>query len=377
MRATPATRIEAKNVIGVNENVRKRAEIVFLLSLAIVALYLCYLIARPFLGALLTAVMLAVVFYPVHSRVLRVFHRSTIAAALSTTLVCLIGIVPIVIVSIFVRDEVCASVLSLREQNVVHTSLGGYFARLGEILHRFDKYVDFSQLDPYAAILRWVEQVSRYLLTSSAALVANLFSFALNAIVVFVCLFFFFREGRRIRQRLAAMLPLRVGQTERLFEAIREAMAGNLYGAFAVGVSQGILTGLSFWVLGLAAPLLWAVATMGASLLPVVGSALVWGPASLVLLLSGHWVKALVLLCWGALVVGQVDAVVRPAVVGAHVKTHPLLVFFALFGGVKVFGIIGIFVGPVILSFGIAVLELLGATGFSWHSTSEPVLVSK
>jgi len=149
--SNPTARIEAKIVTGVNENVRKRAEIVFLLSLTVVALYLCYLIARPFLGALLTAVMLAVVFYPVHSRVLRVFHRSTVAAALSTTLVCLVGVVPIAIVGMLVRDELRALVLSLREQDVLHTNLGRYFAHMGEILNRFDKYVDLSQLDPYAS----------------------------------------------------------------------------------------------------------------------------------------------------------------------------------------------------------------------------------
>lgn len=167
------------------------------------------------------------------------------------------------------------------------------------------------------------------------------------------------------------MLPLYPDQTERLFTGISETMIANLYGGLAVGAAQGIVTGLSFWVLGLPAPILWTLVTGLASLVPVVGSALVWGPASILLLLSGHWIKALILLVWGAAVVGQVDVVVRPYVISARVKVHALLVFFSLLGGVEAFGIIGIFVGPVILSVTLAVLDMLKTTNFSWQESPE------
>jgi predicted PurR-regulated permease PerM len=231
--------------------------------------------------------------------------------------------------------------------------------------------MDLSQLDPQATILRWAEQASRYLFSIGAAAVTNLLSFVLDSVVVFFSLFFFFREGKSIRQGLSAMLPLYPDQTERLFAGISETMIANLYGGLAVGAAQGILTGLSFWVLGLPAPILWTLVTGLASLVPVVGSALVWGPASLLLLLSGHWVKALILIVWGVAVVGQVDVLVRPYAVSARVKVHTLLVFFALLGGVEAFGIIGIFVGPVILSITMAVLDMLKTTNFSWQATAE------
>jgi predicted PurR-regulated permease PerM len=106
-----------------------------------------------------------------------------------------------------------------------------------------------------------------------------------------------------------------------------------------------------------------------ASLVPVFGSALVWGPAAILLFVSGHWIKAIILLLWGAGVVGQVDAVVRPYVIGAQVKVQTLLVFFSLLGGVEAFGIVGIFIGPVILSVTMAILEMLRVTDFTWKST--------
>jgi len=162
-----------------------------------------------------------------------------------------------------------------------------------------------------------------------------------------------------------------------LFTTVSDTIIANLYGSIAVGLAQGTLTGLSFWVLGLSAPILWALVTVLASMVPLLGSALVWAPAALVLVVTGHWVKAVVLFVWGGGGVGQVDVLIRPWIVSARVKVHSLLVFFALLGGAKAFGVIGIFVGPIILSFALAVFDLLKRTDFSLHSVSEePQLVS-
>jgi predicted PurR-regulated permease PerM len=355
-----------------NETVRKQAAVIFLMVLAAVAFYLCYLIAKPFLGPVLIAVMLAIVFHPLHARIQLFFRRPSVAAAISTSLVLLIVTIPMVILGISVSRELRVVVQSLREQSWSQGGLSPYLAQWGEsLLRRLGNYVNVSQLDPHAALLRWAEQASRYLLSIGAAALTNVVSFFLDTVVVFFSLFFFFREGKSIRQGLSAMLPLNPNQTEKLFTGISETMIANLYGGLAVGAAQGILAGLSFWVLGLSAPILWALVTGLASLVPVVGSALVWGPASILLILSGHWVKAVLLLIWGAAVVGQVDVVVRPYVVSAHVKVHTLLVFFALLGGVDAFGIIGIFVGPVILSVTLAVLDILRRADFSWHSSPE------
>ena len=357
---------------GTNETARKRAAIVCLVGLAMVALYLCYLIAKPFLGPVLIAVMLAIVFYPLHKRILRFFQRPSVAAALSTIIVLLIVTIPVALLGMSVSGELRAVVQTLREQSWLQGGTSSYLKELFEsLLRRLANYVDLSQLDPHAALLRWAEQASRYLFSVSAAVAANLSFFVLDSVVVFFSLFFFFREGKSIRQGVLALLPLYPDQTERLFTGISETMIANLYGGLAVGAAQGILTGLSFWVLGVPAPILWTLVTGLASLVPVVGSALVWGPASILLFLSGHWIKALILFVWGAAVVGQVDVLVRPYVVSARVKVHTLLVFFALLGGVEAFGIIGIIVGPVILSVTLAVLNMLRNTDFSWHTNPE------
>ena len=204
-----------------------------------------------------------------------------------------------------------------------------------------------------------MEQISRYLVAVGATAVSNIFSLILGIVVVFFTLFFLFRDGLRIRQSIAAGLPLTGQQARRLVTGISETIVASVYGGIAVGLAQGSLTGLAFWLLGVSSPVVWGLVAAMASLVPVVGTGMVWVPAAVVLVVSGHWVKALILVGWGAAVVAQVDALVRPYVVSGRAKMHNLLIFFALLGGVDAFGIMGIFIGPVVVSVTIAVLDML------------------
>jgi predicted PurR-regulated permease PerM len=352
-----------------NETARKQAAIVCLLALAAITLYLCYLIAKPFLVPLVIAVMLAIVFHPLHLKIRKWFGNSNAAAAISTTLVLIVVAVPLVVVGITVSRELSAVLQTLRERSGSQGGLSSYLAYLSRNLLRwFGNYVNLPALDPEETLLHGADQVSRYLLSVGAAAVSNVLSFILDMVVVFFSLFFFFREGDSLLQGLGALLPLSPDQTKELFAGIGKTTTANLYGGLAVAAAQGTLTGLAFGILGLPAPILWALVTALASLIPVFGSALVWGPAALLLFVSGHWIKAVILLGWGAGVIGQIDAVVRPYIVGAQVKVHTLLVFFSLLGGVEAFGIMGIFIGPVVLSVTMAVLEMIRKTDFSWKS---------
>jgi predicted PurR-regulated permease PerM len=177
--------------------------------------------------------------------------------------------------------------------------------------------------------------------------------------VTFFTLFFLFRDGRLMLAHTAAMVPLNAEQVQRLYNGIGNSIIANVYGCVAVGAAQGSLAGLAFWVLGLNSPVLWGLVTALFSLIPIVGSPAVWGPAVIILLAGGHWWKGLILLGWGVAVISQVDNLVRLYVISERVKLHSLLVFFALLGGVKAFGIMGLFIGPVVLSITLVLLEML------------------
>jgi predicted PurR-regulated permease PerM len=126
-----------------------------------------------------------------------------------------------------------------------------------------------------------------------------------------------------------------------------------------IAVIQGVLGGLAFWVLGLPSPLLWGVVMIFLSMIPMAGAFIVWVPAAIYLAITGHWVSALILTVWGALVIGSIDNFLRPKLVGEKTRLHELLVFFSVLGGLQVFGVIGLVLGPVIVAITIALLDVL------------------
>jgi predicted PurR-regulated permease PerM len=336
---------------------------VFLLLLAAIAVYFCYLIARPFLSPIFLALMLAIVFHPVHIRIQARLRNRNTAALLSTILVLFAFLLPVVGLGIVVSRETSSLYQLLNERSAEQGGWNPYVIHaLQRVLGWAGRYIDLSHLDLRGSMLRCLEQISRYLFSWGAQVVTNFIAFVADAVIAFFTLFFLFREGEETKLHIAAVLPLSRAQAERLFTGISNSIVANVYGVLAVGASQGILAGVAFWVLGLSSPVLWGLVTGLFSLLPIIGSAAVWGPAAIVLAVSGHWVKALILSGWGAGVVAQTDNVVRPYVISERANLSTLAVFFALLGGVKAFGVMGLFVGPVALSFTLVVLEMLRET---------------
>jgi predicted PurR-regulated permease PerM len=360
MRGDPVGLLPNKLLRRKDEMVTKRATAVFLSVAAALAVYLCYLIAKPFLNAIVAAIVISIVFFPLHAGMRRLIRRPNMAAALSTILVLLVVMGPALVLGVAVSRELTETYQLLARKGVAQDAASPYLSQLIERpLQAIGRYVDLSGFDARATLLRWLEQASRYLLSIGAAALSNVFSFLVDLVIIFLTLFFLFREGARIRLRAAALLPLSTDQVERLFGTINNTVVANVYGGLAVAAAQGFLAGLAFWVLRLPSPIMWGLVTAVASLIPVVGSAIVWAPACIALVVGGHWGKALLLLGWGAAVVGQVDALVRPYVISKQVKVHTLLLFFALLGGVRAFGIMGFFIGPVVLSVTMAVLSML------------------
>ena len=339
------------------------ASALFLLFLAAIALYFCFLIIRPFLSPIFLAVMLAIVFNPVHIRIKARIRKPNAAALLSTVLVILAFVVPAVGLGVVISRETTALYQLLSERS---TEQGGWNPYVIHALERAvdwaGRYIDLSNLDLRSTVLRWLQQVSRYLFSWGAQFVGNFVSFMATAVVTFFTLFFLFREGGTTKDRVAEMLPLTNSQVERLFTGISNSIVANVYGILTVGAAQGTLTAVGFWVLGLASPVLWGMVTALFSLVPIVGSSAVWVPAAIILAVSGHWIKGVILLIWGAGVVAQADNVIRPYVISHRANLSTLAVFFALLGGVQAFGVMGLFIGPVALSFTLVVLQMLRET---------------
>jgi predicted PurR-regulated permease PerM len=356
-----------------NETSRRRITITFLVLAAAAALYVCYLMARPFVQPILFAAVMAIVFYPLHNRVWRRIRGPNLAALLSTLAVVLIVVIPLAGLGGAITREVSGAYSSLSAKSAEG---GGWEPYITEELQKpmgvVGRYVDLSSFDPLAEIRSRLEQLSSWMVRSAGDVVRNLGTFFFDAGVSFFTLFFLFREGRRIRLTMAAALPLDAPRVEELFNRISETIVANVYGVLAVAIVQGFMVGAALWALGMSSPLLWGVVTAVCSPVPVVGTALVWVPAALILLASGHWVKSIILLVWAGGVVSLADHALRVYIIGGRVKMNTLFVFFALVGGIKTFGILGIFLGPLVLSITFALFGMLREESRAWQLQLAP-----
>lgn len=349
--------------------VKRRVTIIFLSAITAVALYFSFLLFRPFLKPLLSAVVIAVVFFPVHAQILRRLRSPSLAALASTLILVLLIIVPAIAIIFAIKGEV-ADLYALIDQK--STESGGLSPYVSQLFERpmqwIGRYVDLSQFDLRASLLGRLRELSAFFVAEGWMIVGSVTTFVLNTVITLFTLFFLFREGRSMRRRAAAVVPLSSEQVERLFSGIENTIIGTVYGGLVVAAVQGTLVGLALWILGVPSPVLWGVVASFFALLPVVGTAAVWVPASIYLLASGSWVKAVILVAWAMLVVGTIDNLLRPYLIGSRVQMHTLLIFFAVFGGVSAFGFLGLIIGPVILAVTMTLLGLLRDEGRAWNA---------
>ena len=341
-------------------NLSKQAELIFLAALTLLGLYLSYLLLRPYAAPILFAIVLAIVFYPLHDKLGRVIRSRSAAALLSTLLAVVLTVLPVVLLGIAMSRELTDLYRTLTVKSASEGGIAQLFLRYAQVATEWVRqHLGLPAIDLRAPALRNLEQASASIVQFGAGAIANAFTLIVNGAITFLLLFFLFRDGRAALRRLISALPMSEARAAELLHRINSTVITNFYGSLAVAAAQGVLAGLGFSVLGLQSAVLWGFTTAVASLLPLVGSATVWVPISMVLLVSGHWIKALLLFAWGAGVVGLVDNVIRPLIVRAGMQLPMIFIFFALLGGLRAFGVLGLFVGPVILSVTVAVIGML------------------
>lgn len=341
---------------------RDRANITtaLLLALTVASLYLCYLLFKPYAGPILFALVIAIVFHPLHRYSQKRFRNRSAAALVSTLVAVVFTAGPLLYLGLALSHELGDLYNLLAVKSAGNGGPGLYLVRtLQHSVSWLAGHSPFPAIDVRGMIVRQVEVASASLVAISAGFLRNLLLLTVNAVIGCFVLFFLFRDGEVLLRQLSLMLPLGPGQFAELQHRISTTVVANFYGGIAVGAAQGTLTALAFWALALDAPVLWGFITALFSLLPMVGSAAVWLPASIVLLVTGHVLKGLILLGFGAGVIGLADNVIRPWIVSETARLHTIYVFFALLGGVQVFGVMGLFLGPVILSVTAAFLGML------------------
>jgi predicted PurR-regulated permease PerM len=322
---------------------RSNVQSIVLITTTALGIYLCYLMAAPFMPALAFALALAVLFTPLQRRLESALRRASLAAAVAVLVIGLIVAVPATFVGRLLMEQaaegvelVQSKVQSGEWRRVLETQ-----PRLARIANKIERQIDLT--GSIKSIATWLSSAGGFLLKGS---LYQVIGFCLT----FYLLFFFLRDRRVALRTLRSMSPLSTGEMNRLFRRVADTIHATVYGLLMVSFVQGVLGALMFWWLGLSAPLLWGVVMALVAVVPVLGAFVVWVPAAIYLALDGSWSKALILVMWGVLVIGTIDNLLRPILVGKRLDLHTVPAFISVVGGLMLFGPAGLILGPVALT---------------------------
>ncbi|PCC70801.1 Predicted PurR-regulated permease PerM [Nannocystis exedens] len=340
------------------EDKREKVRWLILLSGVALAFYLCWLMLQPFVRVLLWGLVLTSAFGPVHNRIRQRIKNQDVAALVSCFAVMLAIGVPTALIGLALVRELAPAFETL--QAMISSLLDPNSPVIGKVAQWLsERGVDIAAVKQQA-----IEQAQQAMgeLTSNSigyvrGILGGIAGIVIEVFFVFFTMFYLFRDGAKLWAALANALPLRGRTMNQLIVRIREVISASVYGVFVIAVMQGTLGGLAFWVIGLPSAVVWGLVMTFMSLIPLAGAFVVWVPAAIYLAVTGSWGAALGLTLWGSLVIGLVDNFLRPKLVGEKAKLHELFIFFAVLGGLQVFGIVGLFLGPVILAIALALFD--------------------
>lgn len=315
----------------------------------------------PFYGAVFWGTVLAILFMPLDRRLRRSLRqRRTLAALASLTIILVMVILPLAVITALVLQE--ASAIYQRVQSG-DLNFGRYFQRVFDALPAWiGNLLDRFGLTNLGVIQKRLSDAltksSRFLATQAFAIGQNALDFAASFLVMIYLLFFLLRDGEELSMRIKNSIPLRSEHLRELSTAFTAVLRATVKGTIVVAIVQGAMGGLIFWILQIHAPILWAVLMAVLSLLPAVGAAVVWLPVAIHLLVTGSTWQGLVLIAWGVLVIGLIDNVLRPILVGREARMPDYVVLISTLGGIALLGVNGLVIGPMIAAMFIAVWDI-------------------
>ena len=306
--------------------------------------------------------ILAVLTFPIYGWLcVRLKGRQNLAALLMCLAITALIIVPFVVLVVqlavqatqtyqqllAVEKGELQSLMNLRELSYV-----------GPILEEIDRYVDLDQIDIVGAATSMLKGVSVFFLRHSTSIISSLTHLLTSFFFMIFTMFFLFRDGQNLLAQLQSWTPLSESLEAQIMEKFREVSSATVVGSLLTALAQGAAGGITFWLVGIPNVLLWGTLTALFSLVPLVGTAIVWLPWAVYLLAVGSGWRAAILVAFSVVLVGGIDNVLRPLLIEGKAKMHTMLVFFSIMGGISYFGIAGMIIGPIVVSLGLTFLEL-------------------
>ncbi len=324
-------------------------------TFTLVLLYLLYSVLSPFLAALVWAGAIGVITQPLYEKVLyRCKGNGIAASALLTVTVVLAAILPLVGLIFSLSREA-----SLAYQYLESSAAGGSAAAFGDMLNHpsIIPWIDWIRpvssslgLDLDAMLLPAVKKGIAIMLDYSTGIVKNFLGFLVKLVLMVIALFFIYLDGARFVRRFWLVVAIRDDLRTTIIDTITRVMGAVMYGIVLTCLVQGALGGLGFWVAGLPSPIMFGALMSICAMIPIIGTAIIWLPGSIYLLMQGQTMHGLLLIVWGIVAVSSIDNIIRPLFISGKSRLHILIIMLGVLGGILAFGVSGVVAGPVILA---------------------------
>ena len=352
---------ERKSEAGPVRGIEDRSLLLLLLAATLAFAW----ILRPFYGVVLWAIVGAVIFAPLNRELLRSMRgRSNLAASVTVLIIIAMVILPLMMIVVSLAQE--ASNLYAKVQSGEY-DLANYIQRVFDVLPSWaidllDRFNLTNLTTVRETLASGLMKGGQVLAPQALSIGMNTFDSMIDLGVMLYLLFFLLRDGKALAERIKVTIPLRTDQKAALFSRFADVVRATVKGGILVAIAQGALGGLAFWFLGIHAPLLWAVLMAFLSLLPAIGAGLVWLPVAIYFLASGAVWQGISLITYGVLVIGLVDNILRPSLVGKDTKLPDYVVLISTLGGIEVFGLNGFVIGPLIAAIFMVTWEIFSAS---------------
>lgn len=322
--------------------------LVVLLSIGILYIF------RPFLYPIFWAAIIAVMFYPVYSHMVLKIKRGP-AALIAVLLVLVMIVIPLItVISLLINQSV--QLYSLISERDVNQDVVALFRWLSDT--PLAPYVVRAQTELPEHIASISKQVSLFTFNSLKSLTQNSAHFLFMFFLMLYTLYYFFKDGQRMLNRVMHLSPLGDTYEQMLYSRFTSVARATLKGTIIIGGIQGFIGGILFWVTGIPGALIWGVVMTMLSVIPAVGSFVVWLPAAIIMLAMGNIWQGITILLVGTFIISLIDNLLRPPLIGKDIEMHPLLVLFSTLGGIFIFGISGFIIGPIIAALYLAVMTI-------------------
>ncbi len=334
----------------------KNSNIPFYIILGVVTLLFLYLL-RPFFFPLFWAAVISGIFQPFYRWINRRLKRPNLSTVAVFFVIVVIIFLPAAVVGTLVFKESVQLYAALspgtKNLDTNFTHVIGIIAN-----HPYARLFHVDEATLLAKTAEIARSITNYIFVNLTALTQNTLGFLVKFAIMLYTLFFFIRDGDKFPGMAMRILPLGKGREKRLYDRFFVTARSTLKVTLIIGGIQGTLGGIVFLITGIEGALIWGLLMIIMAVVPVVGCSIIWAPAGIIMLLTGHIWEGILILATGILLISMIDNLLRPVLIGKDVEMHPLMIFLATLGGIVVFGFSGFVIGPIIASMLLAIWEM-------------------